>query len=48
MQCFGIPFKPLGPKMGQSVGYSNTTLFWLLRGWEGLDSSLVWGVKGAR
>ena len=25
MQCFGIPFKPLGPKMTKTVSCSNTT-----------------------
>jgi hypothetical protein len=24
MQCFAIPFKPLGPKMTKTVSYSNT------------------------
>ena len=26
MQCFAIPFKPLGPKMAKTVSCSNTTL----------------------
>ena len=25
MQCFAIPFKPLGPKMAKTVSCSNTT-----------------------
>ena len=25
MQCFAIPFKPPGPKIAKTVGYSNTT-----------------------
>ena len=25
MQCFAIPFKPLGPKMTKTVSCSNTT-----------------------
>ena len=25
MQCFGIPFKPLGPKMTKTVSCSNTS-----------------------
>ena len=37
MQCFAIPFKPLGPKMGESVSYSNTTSR-LLRGGCGRPS----------
>ena len=35
MQCFAIPFKPLGPKMAKTVSYSNTTQderFLLFRG----------------
>ena len=27
MQCFAIPFKPLGPKMAKTVSCSNTTDF---------------------
>ena len=26
MQCFAVPFKPPGPKMAKTVGYSNTTV----------------------
>ena len=27
MQCFALPFNPLGPKMAKTVSYRNTTRF---------------------